>query len=75
MEKKELVVGGVIALAATGIAYYLLSARGEKKPEEENKQETTPQAQIVQEEAKVQEALPAVAQRERTFIMIKPDGV
>ena len=81
MEKKEFIIGGVVAIAAAGLAYYMATTpRKEEKPDEEKKQNEAPAAQNLEEakeERKVEEAkAPVVADhRERSFIMVKPDGV
>ena len=67
--KKELVIGGALALAATGLIYYLTST-----PRSQNKdgEEATPDVKAGMAKSLMQ---PQSTKKERSFIMIKPDGV
>ena len=64
--KKEILIGGALVLAAAGAYAYLSTPRGEKTEEK-----PTPAAKV--ETPAAAPAAPAL--KERTFIMVKPDGV
>ena len=69
IDKTKLAIGGLVALAAAGLTYYATrTPRGTEKAEEETTVGDPPK-----EEVKTTGAPPKV--RERSFIMIKPDGV
>ena len=68
--KKELVIGGALALAATGLVYYLSTTpRSQQKKDGED---ATPDIKGDMAKSLVQ---PQSTKKERSFIMIKPDGV
>ena len=68
--KKEILIGGALVLAAAGAYAYLSTPRGEK-PEEKS----SPEAKV-EIPAATPAATPAVpSHKERSFIMVKPDGV
>ena len=71
----KMMIGGAIAVAAAGIAYFALTPRGgSKKPtfEEETKDVTKGEAVAA---APVPAPAAASHKGERTFVLIKPDGV
>ena len=70
--KKEILIGGAIVLAAAGAYVYLTTPRGGKT--EEPKEETPKEVAEVKVEAPVEKVV-APANKERSFIMVKPDGV
>ena len=68
--KKEILIGGALVLAAAGAYAYLSTPRGEK-PEEKKSPEVK-----VETPAAAPAATPvAPSHKQRSFIMVKPDGV
>jgi hypothetical protein len=66
--KKELMIGGALALAATGLVYYLSTTP--RAPKDGG--DATPDVKGAAAKSMVQ---PQSTKKERSFIMIKPDGV
>ena len=67
--KKELMIGGALALAATGLVYYL-STTPRNAPKDN--EDATPDVKGDTAKSVVQ---PQSTKKERSFILIKPDGV
>ena len=71
--KKEILIGGALVLAAAGAYAYLSTPRGGSSEEKTDKKVGAERIDTPAAAAPLAPAAPA--HKERSFIMVKPDGV